>query len=614
MKYKKISHVRTGSVFMKFSILIPTRNRLLTAKQAIVSCLNSRYSDMEIVVGDNSDTEELRDFVEGCRDKRIRYFSHDIILSMKENWEFCVSKSSGDYVAVIGDDDALMPDGLLFANEILSKFEPPILHCNVPEYKWPDYPFIPRRNLLTVPLPTQVRIIPDPSKYLLEAYSFQRDVGTGPGIYRGLVSRSFLEKLKNKRGAYFLNDNPDFDSGYSTLLYAENYMMSSYPIFLSGHSGSSNSGSMRVSALQRKSLAKFCTENSSQAADHLISGATDLVTTGAGIIREMVEFLDEIRQVRPDLKLELNKQAAFNYICGKFEISYENTTYEDDRAALSKLAEAWDVSAEKIPSHKQLTVGKLIDTGVNRNSVGKDEPVKDISIDCNMFNVQGILDVIPIVEAMTIDWRVVLAELNIFDNETVVAQMKKTAPGFDEKQKWAVNLINEGRVADGIQALEQLIYENPMAPSVSYFLGIVHYNSGDFIKAIPHLSRSLSLCFDLQTFKAYFQALIKEQLFDTARSVCRNYKISLNELTPQLFDHYVGLVEMNSGDFSKAQSIFSKIEDPFDVTLVSYCKANQLYKSGKYPEALSSISAALELKEDDEAYQSLYELISGKSR
>ena len=135
---------------MKFSIIIPTKNRQVQAIEAIKSCINSHYKNIEIIVTDGSDSDCLRSKIQSLKDPRIRYFYHEKSLSMEKNWEFGVTKTTGDYVGIIGDDDALMPDGLVFASELLSTVETPVLHCTAPIYVWDDYHFINRKNLINV--------------------------------------------------------------------------------------------------------------------------------------------------------------------------------------------------------------------------------------------------------------------------------------------------------------------------------------------------------------------------------------------------------------------------------------------------------------------------------
>ena len=105
---------------MKFTLIIPTKNRQKTAIKAVKSGVLSNYKNLEIIVSDVSDDDSLRYKVKELSDSRIRYHYHSESLSMKNNWEFAVSQATGDYVTIIGDDDALMPDGFSFAAIIIS--------------------------------------------------------------------------------------------------------------------------------------------------------------------------------------------------------------------------------------------------------------------------------------------------------------------------------------------------------------------------------------------------------------------------------------------------------------------------------------------------------------
>ena len=148
----------------------------MQAMEAVKSCVNSRYKNIEIIVTDTSDENKLNKKISKLSDKRIKYFYHDKKLSMKDNWEFGVSQSTGDFVTVIGDDDALMPEGLVFANELLKLEETEVLHCSTPMYKWPDYQFLNRRNFISVILPTTIMRSKFPQETLREFYNFEKNL------------------------------------------------------------------------------------------------------------------------------------------------------------------------------------------------------------------------------------------------------------------------------------------------------------------------------------------------------------------------------------------------------------------------------------------------------
>ena len=174
---------------MKFSLIIPTKNRQKTAIKAVKSATLSNYKNLEIIVTDGSDDNSLGVALKEINDPRIKYFYHSKSLSMRDNWEFGVSKAVGDYLSVIGDDDALMPMGLLCGTTIKNAGTD-VLHCLCAIYKWPDYQLINRRNYIGVKLPQTVIHHTDPRKILWKYYDLNSRPGTGPGIYHGIVQEN----------------------------------------------------------------------------------------------------------------------------------------------------------------------------------------------------------------------------------------------------------------------------------------------------------------------------------------------------------------------------------------------------------------------------------------
>jgi glycosyltransferase involved in cell wall biosynthesis len=91
----------------KVSILIPAykphylRNALLTARQ-------QTFTDIEILVGDDTPDAALEHIVRGVSDSRIQYFHHGFQKGTRNSrrlWE----RASGKYVKWLFDDDLLMP-------------------------------------------------------------------------------------------------------------------------------------------------------------------------------------------------------------------------------------------------------------------------------------------------------------------------------------------------------------------------------------------------------------------------------------------------------------------------------------------------------------------------
>jgi len=95
---------------MKFSVLLPTRNGAKYLKTCIQSILNQTYDDMELIIFDNANTDGSASIIESfAKDNRIKNYKTQVVVSVTENWNNALNKSSGDYVLMIGDDDYLLP-------------------------------------------------------------------------------------------------------------------------------------------------------------------------------------------------------------------------------------------------------------------------------------------------------------------------------------------------------------------------------------------------------------------------------------------------------------------------------------------------------------------------
>ena len=95
---------------MKFSVLLPTRNGGKYLKSCIESVLSQDYKDMELIVFDNANTDNTAEVVNSySNDKRLKYYRIDSVVSVTDNWNNALKKSSGDYVLMMGDDDFLLP-------------------------------------------------------------------------------------------------------------------------------------------------------------------------------------------------------------------------------------------------------------------------------------------------------------------------------------------------------------------------------------------------------------------------------------------------------------------------------------------------------------------------
>src|SRR5580698_9548912 len=97
---------------LKFSVIIPTRERAASLRHSLSTCLDQNFDDYEVIVSDNFSSPSTREVVEAAGSSKVRYFRTPGPLAMSSNWEFGVSQAQGEYVIVIGDDDGLLPYSL----------------------------------------------------------------------------------------------------------------------------------------------------------------------------------------------------------------------------------------------------------------------------------------------------------------------------------------------------------------------------------------------------------------------------------------------------------------------------------------------------------------------
>ena len=123
---------------MKISFLIPSKNRLGLLKQAIASIIDQDGMEFEIIITDNCSSEDYKSYADELKDPRIIYFRQPQPVSVTQNWQQALSLASGDYVLMLGDDDALAPDFFSNVRQHLAPDGPDVVYLAAYNYSYPD--------------------------------------------------------------------------------------------------------------------------------------------------------------------------------------------------------------------------------------------------------------------------------------------------------------------------------------------------------------------------------------------------------------------------------------------------------------------------------------------
>lgn len=96
----------------KISLCVPTYNRPDSVKLLIKTYKNQTYQNKELVISDDSTTDDVMIVVKESHDSSIKYFRNSPSLGFPKNLLASLMRASGDYKITIGDDDLIISNNL----------------------------------------------------------------------------------------------------------------------------------------------------------------------------------------------------------------------------------------------------------------------------------------------------------------------------------------------------------------------------------------------------------------------------------------------------------------------------------------------------------------------
>lgn len=227
---------------MKLSVLIPTRDRLELLRHAVESVRMQSDVDWEIVVSDNASSQDVSGYIAALRDSRMRYSRTSSPIPVTDNWNLALEQSSGDYVIMLGDDDALLPNCLETARRLIDRWDSPdAIYTEAVQYAYPGvvpghadgfvqtgYNEFFRGKSTEEPflLPR-----PDAEHLVRQAMSFR--IRYGYNMQHFIFSRRLVEALRSK-GPFFQSPYPDYYAANAILLAARSIVAHPRPLVLIG--------------------------------------------------------------------------------------------------------------------------------------------------------------------------------------------------------------------------------------------------------------------------------------------------------------------------------------------------------------------------------------------
>lgn len=212
---------------MRFSILIPTKDRLEYLRYAVESVRRQDFGDWDLIVADNASSEDVAGFLQEVGDDRISYIRSDVPLSVTDNWNVAMAASSGTYVLMLGDDDALLPGYLTAVDRVAAEHaDPALVYTGALLYCYPGVEAAhPNGYLRPYAYASflQGRTTPfllDPAVAKRGVEDFLRfRVSYGYNMQFALFHRSLIEDLE-RRGEVYQSPFPDYYAMNAAMLSA----------------------------------------------------------------------------------------------------------------------------------------------------------------------------------------------------------------------------------------------------------------------------------------------------------------------------------------------------------------------------------------------------------
>lgn len=240
----------------KYSICIPSRNRIDTLLQCLESLTAIHRDDVQFIVSLNGysdlDLHTITKFASNLSfGTSLTLLRPPTLLSMVKNFEHCLSSCKGSYISFIGDDDCFVSDALSLADSHYTRHPSSVLTW----YRWPYYwPGAYRANASLYVHKKSPLIQIDTQSLILDMAHAWPDYSMLPSIYNSFVPANIIASVVRSNYSFGIEsglaDNlfwptggvvsVDVYSAFAIIAFIECFFFSLYPLSLSGISKYSN--------------------------------------------------------------------------------------------------------------------------------------------------------------------------------------------------------------------------------------------------------------------------------------------------------------------------------------------------------------------------------------
>lgn len=235
---------------VRYSILVPTWNKLEYLKYTINSLLDQNYENFELIISDDFSTDGTSDYLSHLKDKRVKVVKPPFKLTQTKNYEFILGHAIGEWISIIGDDDGVLPNFFKILDKTIEKLDSEVeaISSKPAFYYWETVNDLYGERVVDYQNFFEKDKIISSKKNLFYALLGWKDRTDLPMIYTsGLIKKTLVDRIKNKSNNFFFHSIvPDYYSMVAILFETNKFLRLNQPIFWVGASSKSTGKGLRI--------------------------------------------------------------------------------------------------------------------------------------------------------------------------------------------------------------------------------------------------------------------------------------------------------------------------------------------------------------------------------
>ncbi|HYC49744.1 MAG TPA: glycosyltransferase family A protein [Gemmatimonadaceae bacterium] len=251
----------------RFTVIIPQKDRAEYLGPTLRSCMAQDYPNLEIIVSDDGSTDGSVEVVRALMavDSRIKLFTHERHIGMRENFEFALRQAQPGYVIALGGDDGLVVGAVTRMHEILRETGRELLTWPMAGFTYPERPggenilYIERRK------DRGVRFLRSRDWLNDIARTFRYQTSECPMFYmKGVASTTLVDRVRSRTpdGSFYVCPTPDGFSGVVLAGEVEDFAFTDEPLSIGGTTHKSQGKRYQQADVESKQVAeRFFVDN-----------------------------------------------------------------------------------------------------------------------------------------------------------------------------------------------------------------------------------------------------------------------------------------------------------------------------------------------------------------